>query len=66
MTPLHFAVKNNHKETALLLIKKGAEINSVERLNRWTPLHRAVYYNRVEMSLLLIENGADKESKDYV
>jgi len=56
--PLHIAVYKNHKEIALLLIEKGADVNSKDVQGTF-PLYAAVCMENKEMVSLLIDNGAD-------
>ncbi len=57
-TPLHISAKENARETAALLIEKGADVNA-ETDDRRTPLHIAAKENAHETAALLIEKGAD-------
>lgn len=55
---LHVAAVNDHREVALILMDKDAEINLKER-NGLTPLHLACYEAYFEMVEILIENDAN-------
>jgi len=57
-TPLQWAVFNGHKEVAVLLIGKGAHVNTMDERGH-TPLHSAVQKSRKEIAELLITNAAD-------
>ncbi|XP_070533773.1 oxysterol-binding protein-related protein 1-like [Ptychodera flava] len=57
-TPLHLACYFGHKEVVELLLKYGADVNTVNQ-NGDTPLHRAAYTGRTEVVLLLIQYNAD-------
>jgi len=58
-TPLHIAIRRNHKDMVEYLLDKGADINKVDGVG-WTPLMEAVMDNMTELCALLIERGADK------
>jgi len=60
---LHQAVANGDIEQVKLLISKGADVNSRNRLNG-TPLHIAVQYRRQALIELLIDKGTDVNAKD--
>ena len=62
-TPLQWAVFNGHKEVAVLLIGKGADVNTMDGRGH-TPLHRAAQKSRKEIVELLIAKGADVNAKD--
>ena len=57
-TPLHLAADNDQKETALLLIAKGADVNTRGE-SGWIPLHMAALRGHKEIVELLIEKGSD-------
>ena len=57
-TPLHLAIKNDHSDTATLLINKGANVNAPGALDD-SPLHVSIYKKQKELSELLLEKGAD-------
>ena len=62
-TPLQWAVFNGHKEVAVLLIGKGADVNTMDGRGH-TPLHRAAQKSRKEIVELLISNGANVNAQD--
>ncbi|EAX92282.1 ankyrin repeat protein, putative [Trichomonas vaginalis G3] len=64
-TPLHYAARENSKETAEILISNGANINAKDEYG-CTPLHYAAIKNSKETAKILISNGADigAEGKD--
>ena len=55
-TPLHFATYYGHKETAELLITKGANVN-VKRDNGETPLDAAISQYQTKAADLLRKHG---------
>lgn len=60
--PLHWAVKNGHKEVAQFLIDKGAGINQETKDHyRFTPLHWAPNWDIADF---LVSKGADLKAKD--
>lgn len=63
-TPLHYAAFGGNTEIIGLLLKKGANINAVDRSKQWTPLFFAVFMNHRDAVKLLIDNGADEMMKD--
>ncbi|RSM09365.1 hypothetical protein CEP52_004221 [Fusarium oligoseptatum] len=54
MTPLYFAVKNNHIDTVKLLVAKGVSINSVDDLDDKTPLEHAIDQEHREIVRFLL------------
>jgi ankyrin repeat protein len=58
-TPLHIAIRRNHKNMVEYLLDKGADIDRVDGVG-WTPLMEAIMDNMTELCALLVENGADK------
>jgi len=61
-TALHASIAGNHINIVRLLLKYGADINSLcegELRKGFTPLHVAAHFNRFEIAKLLIENGAN-------
>ena len=63
VTPLHGAARFGHTETALALIKAGADINIKDKTG-WTPLHAAASQGQTETALALIKAGADINAKE--
>ena len=57
-TPLHDAVINDNQEIAVLLIKHGANVHSVDK-GGYTPLHDALKFGRMYLSKLLLNKGAN-------
>jgi ankyrin repeat protein len=64
MTPLMYASREGHIETARLLLDAGATVNEVDK-NDITPLFMAISNNHVEMARFLIERGANIHAKDW-
>jgi len=62
-TPLHWASKSGHLETAQLLLEKGADVNAIDRTIR-TPLHWASQNGHLETAQLLLEKGANVNTAD--
>lgn len=59
-TPLHLAAFFGHRETAAMLIDRGADMAAVSRNEIGnTPLHAAVAGGRGSVVELLVERGAD-------
>jgi len=57
-TPLLWAAGFGHKEVAVLLIAKGADVNAKDE-EAATPLHWAAYKGHKEIAKLLIAKGAN-------
>jgi|SRR5262245_21507850 len=54
-TPLHYATLNGQRDIVRLLVKQGAEINSIDMENRGTPTGWAIHYLREMGGYLAIE-----------
>lgn len=63
-SPLHLAVINGHMAVVNVLIKAGADVNSVDRLKSMTPLHYAAFHNYPKIMLFLLSRAARVEVKD--
>ena len=61
-TPLHYAIDNQHKDVAKLLIAEGADLNA--NAAGWTPLIIAASRGVFEIVELLIANGANVNAKN--
>jgi ankyrin repeat protein len=57
-TPLHYAVINNRKDIAEILIKHGANVNTKNLLGE-TPLHYSARLCLAEIAELLVSSGAN-------
>ncbi|HYI81639.1 MAG TPA: ankyrin repeat domain-containing protein, partial [Acetobacteraceae bacterium] len=64
MTPLMFAAREGHVETARLLLDAGADLHASDK-NGITPLFMAISNNRIPMARFLVERGADINAKDW-
>jgi len=62
-TPLHLASYFGHKEIALILLARGADVNARSRSTRFgrenTPLHAAAANRQVAVAEILLAHGAD-------
>ena len=61
-TPLHHAALNGQKETAVILIGEGADVNAGDKII--TPLHYAAQYGDKEIVELLVAKGANVNAKN--
>ena len=57
-TSLHYACLKGHREVALLLLERGADIEAGDSIG-WTPLHYACDRGHIETALLLVRRGAE-------
>ena len=57
-SPLHIAVRQGHLDCVKLLIRAGADVNSVNA-GKHTPLHEAAYRGYDDIMLELLRQGAD-------
>jgi uncharacterized protein len=62
-TSLALSVKNGHSNVCKLLIKHGANVNSVNNADQ-TVIFIACWANQTELVKLLIENNADLNRVD--
>ena len=65
MSPLHFAARNGHFQTAEVLLRAGISRDARTKVDR-TPLHVASQEGHVPIVDLLLSNSADIEAKDMV
>ncbi|OWF52191.1 ankyrin repeat domain-containing protein 39-like [Mizuhopecten yessoensis] len=63
-TALHYACRHGRKAVCELLLKHGANPNSMTKSGRVTPLHRAAYCGHEEIVSLLLKNKADPLIQD--
>lgn len=65
-TPLHLAAFFGHKDLALTLIERGAQVDarSTNAMNN-TPLHAATAGRKAELAQLLLERGADVNARQH-
>ena len=59
MTSMEIAVADSHPECLKAAINAGADVNYVNKENRYTPLMWAAKYGQYECLEVLIEAGAD-------
>lgn len=62
VAPLHAAAAVCDRETAALLLARGADPNARQQMD-YTPLHGAASRGDVELAKLLLAHGADREAK---
>lgn len=62
-TPLDSAAWNGNAETALLLLEKGAKVDSVGE--DWSPIHMACENGHMETFRVLLEHNADITRTDH-
>ncbi|XP_064370014.1 nuclear factor NF-kappa-B p100 subunit isoform X2 [Dromaius novaehollandiae] len=66
LLPVHLAVKAKSLACLDLLVRKGADINAVERQGGRTPLHLAVEMENLNMATHLVKKlGADVNSRTF-
>ncbi len=58
-TLLHMAARDGNLRLALLLINRGADIDTIDGEHRASPLGWAAFFGRTEMVEILIDAGAD-------
>ena len=59
-TPLDFAVWKKHKGIVLILLKSGANVESVGHNHSW-PLERALRNGSIDIAQILLDHGADMD-----
>ena len=59
MTALLHAAREGHSESAIALLKGGADVNQVSGADATTPLLIAALNGQFDVAMLLIEHGAD-------
>ncbi|XP_009990313.1 PREDICTED: nuclear factor NF-kappa-B p100 subunit-like, partial [Tauraco erythrolophus] len=66
LLPVHLAVKAKSLACLDLLVRKGADVNAVERQGGRTPLHLAVEMENLNMATHLVKKlGADVNSRTF-
>uniref|UniRef100_A0A8B9PNP6 Nuclear factor kappa B subunit 2 n=1 Tax=Apteryx owenii TaxID=8824 RepID=A0A8B9PNP6_APTOW len=66
LLPVHLAVKAKSLACLDLLVRKGADVNAVERQGGRTPLHLAVEMENLNMATHLVKKlGADVSSRTF-
>ncbi|NXH14230.1 NFKB2 factor, partial [Bucco capensis] len=66
LLPVHLAVKARSLACLDLLVRKGADVNAVERQGGRTPLHLAVEMENLNMATHLVKKlGADVNSRTF-
>ena len=60
-TPLYIAIQQKKTDIAKLLLKKGADVNFVDKQMKKIPLVASI--NNSELAKLLVENGANANSE---
>ncbi|NXU91304.1 NFKB2 factor, partial [Xiphorhynchus elegans] len=66
LLPVHLAVKAKSLPCLDLLVRKGADVNAVERQSGRTPLHLAVEMENLNMATHLVKKlGADVNSRTF-
>ncbi|XP_064000895.1 nuclear factor NF-kappa-B p100 subunit isoform X3 [Pogoniulus pusillus] len=66
LLPVHLAVKAKSLSCLDLLVRKGADVNAVERQGGRTPLHLAVEMENLNMATHLVKKlGADVNSRTF-
>lgn len=64
LSPLMYAAREGHIDTARLLLDAGASVNEVDK-NDISPLFMAISNNHIDMARFLIEKGANINAKDW-
>ncbi|CAF1620451.1 unnamed protein product [Adineta ricciae] len=63
-TALHVACAKGYLDVIDVLLRAGANINSVDN-DGWTPLHAAAHWDKQDIIKFLLERNADIEAKNY-
>src|SRR5688572_28490410 len=59
LTPLLYAIRQGHQESAAALLKAGADVNTVSAGDRTSPLLMAIINGHFDLAMMLLEQGAD-------
>lgn len=62
VTPLHIAAQNGHKDTVIILIAAGANIEAALTSNGATPLYTATQNNHIDIVAALFAAGANVDA----
>ncbi|CAF3870919.1 unnamed protein product [Adineta steineri] len=63
-TALHVAAAKGYLDVIDLLIRAGANLNSVDN-DGWTPLHAAAHWDKHDILKYLVERNANIDAKNY-
>ncbi|XP_064258025.1 B-cell lymphoma 3 protein homolog [Passer domesticus] len=65
LTPLHVAVASGSRESVLLLLEHGADVDAGDIKSGRSPLLHAVENDSLEMAELLLQRGASVNAQSY-
>ncbi|XP_059693483.1 B-cell lymphoma 3 protein, partial [Haemorhous mexicanus] len=65
LTPLHVAVASGSRESVLLLLQHGADVDAGDIKSGRSPLLHAVENDSLEMAELLLQHGASVNAQSY-
>ena len=64
LLPLHIVASSENRHLVPLLLEYGADINQLDKLNKWSAIFYSVFTNDESMTQTLIDYGADFNLKD--
>lgn len=64
LLPLHIVASSENYKLVPLLLEYGADINQLDKLNKWSAIFYSVFTNNKQMTKTLIDFGADFNLKD--
>ena len=64
LLPIHIVASSRNSDLVPLLLEYGADINQLDKLNKWSCIFYAVFTNDTKMTKQLIDYGADFNLKD--
>lgn len=64
LLPLHIVASSENYNLVPLLLEYGADINQLDKLNKWSAIFYSVFTNDKNMTKTLIDYGADFNLKD--